>query len=99
MRHAVPNARRIDIEGASVLAISAIGAIAADETLLARFLDLSGIAPSDLRAGIGSEAVQRATLDFLAGHEPDLLTVAGSLDVPPEDIVAARDVMTGHQPE
>ena len=36
-------------------------------------------------------ATQRAVLDFLCGHEPDLIAAAESLGVAPAELAAARD--------
>lgn len=44
-----------------------------------------------LHNGIGERGVQAAVLDFLAGHEPDLVLAADALDVEPTAIIAARD--------
>jgi hypothetical protein len=35
--------------------------------------------------------VQRAVLDFLAAHEPDLLAAAAALDLAPAELVAAGE--------
>ncbi len=75
--------------GADILAIRVITHIAADEALLGRFLDLSGLTPSELRSGLTGPAVQMAALDFLAGHEPDLLACADAIGVRPDRLMAA----------
>ena len=81
--------------GFETIAILVIGHIVSDTAMRARFLDLSGITPQELRTGIESAAVQTAALDFLAGHEPDLLACAAGLGLRPEDLVTARDQL-GH---
>ena len=42
-----------------------------------------------LRHGIDDRSVQAAVLDFLAGHEPDLVAAADALNTKPETLVAA----------
>ncbi|MGB3721780.1 MAG: DUF3572 family protein [Pacificimonas sp.] len=74
-------------------AILVIAHIASDQALRDRFLDLSGVTPAELRAGVETEAVQMAALDFLAGHEPDLIACAGALGVRPEDLMDARNML------
>jgi hypothetical protein len=44
-----------------------------------------------LRDGIESGEVQRAVLDFLAAHEPDLLAAAEALDLAPGVLIGAGD--------
>ena len=38
-----------------------------------RLLDLTGLTPEALREGAGDRRMLAAVLDFLAGHEPDLI--------------------------
>lgn len=57
----------------------------------ARFLNLTGLDPDDLRARAASEEVAVATLGFLQDHEPDLLACAEALGVPPARLAAAAD--------
>lgn len=75
---------------ASALALRALAASLADQRLAERFLSLSGIDPPDLRRRAGDPALLAALLRFLEAHEPDLVTIAGELDVKPEALVAAR---------
>lgn len=79
----------------ATVALMALSWILSDEALAARFLSLTGLSPDALRASIATGAVQGAVLDFLAGHESDLVAAAAALDMPPEEIVAAREALTG----
>lgn len=56
-----------------------------------RLLDLTGLTPDALRAGAGDPATLAALLDFLAGHEPDLVACAEAIGVGPADLGRARD--------
>ncbi len=58
-----------------------------------RLLDLTGLTPEALRAGAGDHGVLAALLDFLAGHEPDLVACAEALGIGPADLVRARDLL------
>jgi hypothetical protein len=60
-----------------------------DEPRAERLLALTGLTPETLREGLGSRAVLGAVLEFLAGHEADLVAAAIALDLPPQDIAAA----------
>lgn len=57
-----------------------------DEARAERLLALTGLTPEALRGGLGDRAVLAAVLEFLAGHEADLVAAAIALDLPPEEI-------------
>ena len=63
------------------------------EDRAARFLDLTGLVPDALRAGLSDPAILAAPLEFLANHEPDLIRAAEALAVTPEELVAAKDAL------
>lgn len=77
-------------DDAEALALSALGWILTDERRAERLLSLTGLTPDALRDGLGDRAVQAAVLEFLAGHEPDLVLAADALNVDPATIVAAH---------
>lgn len=56
-----------------------------------RFLDLTGLTPEGLREAIAEPETHRAVLDFLCGHEPDLLAAAESLGIEAGQLAAARE--------
>ena len=72
------------------LALEALAAVAADPALLARFLDVTGIAPGFLRARAADPALLAALLGYLEAHEPDLISVADAAGTTPAALVAAR---------
>ncbi len=59
-----------------------------------RYLELTGLDPDSLRAGLGDPAVLSSALDFLANHEPDLIRAAEALAVTPEELIAARQELS-----
>jgi hypothetical protein len=63
----------------------------ADERRANRFLDLTGLTPGQMRERIESPELQLSVLDFLCGHEPDLLGAAEALGVEPGVLAAARE--------
>ena len=73
------------------LALSALGWVLTDQDRAERLLALTGLTPEILRERLTDRAVLGAVLDFLASHEPDLLLAADALDVPPAELVAARE--------
>jgi adenine/guanine phosphoribosyltransferase-like PRPP-binding protein len=56
-----------------------------------RFLALTGLTPDELRSGLGDPAVQGAVLEFLCGHEADLIAAAEALGLSPAALAATRE--------
>lgn len=56
-----------------------------------RFLALTGLTPDELRNGLGDPAVQGAVLEFLCGHEADLIAAAEALGMSPAALAATRE--------
>lgn len=75
---------------AATLALHALAWTVAEPARAARFLDLTGLTPPDLRERADAPAVLDAALGFLEAHQPDLIACAAALQVPPERLVAAR---------
>lgn len=71
------------------IALEALGWVLTDEGRADRLLALTGLTPDALRDGLGDRAVLAAVLEFLAGHEADLVAAAVALDLPPEEISGA----------
>lgn len=65
-----------------------------DEARAGRLLSLTGLTPDELRGGLGDRAVLAAVLEFLAGHEAELVAAAIALDLPPEEIAAAARALS-----
>ena len=82
-------------EGAELIAIQALGHIASDDELLSRFMSLTGVEPGDFRRLAQERSFLVAVLDFLAGHEPDLVAFAEALGQPPERVIEARHRLAG----
>lgn len=83
----------VTIEGATALALAALGWTVSDATRAHRLLDVTGLTPSDLRARAADRSVLSAVLGFLESYEPDLLACAEALDIPPAQFVAARTAL------
>ena len=61
-----------------------------DNERAGRYLDLTGLDPDTLRAGLSDPQVLGSVLDFLSNYEPDLIRAAEALAVTPEELVSAR---------
>jgi hypothetical protein len=72
-----------------MIALRALGWILADPQRSSRFLALTGLEPDDLRVRIAEKEFHMAVLDYLAGHEADLISCAEELEIAPETIQAA----------
>ena len=72
-----------------MLALAALGWLLEDGARADRLLSLTGLTPDALRDGLGDRTVLAAVLEFLAGHEPDLLAASEALGVAPQDLAGA----------
>ena len=77
-------------EDAYLLALNALAATLANQRLADRFLSITGLRAPDLKQRAGDPHFLADFLRFLEGHEPDLVEIAESISVKPEQIVAAR---------
>ena len=77
------------------VALQALAVSLGDESRASRLLSLTGLTPDDLRHRASEPAVLVAVLRFLEDHEPDLLAVADTLGIKPQELVAARIALEG----
>lgn len=70
-------------ENAEQIAISALGFVAGDPELLPRFLALTGIEPSGIRAAAREPGFLAGVLQFILAHEPTLLKFADETGTDP----------------
>jgi hypothetical protein len=80
----------ITTQRAEILALEALGWLAADEDAMARFLSLSGSDPASLREAVGSRDMARAILDFLLSDEALLLRFCDTSSTDPSTVPLAR---------
>jgi len=73
------------------IALAALGWVLRDDARAERLLALTGLTPASLRDGLGERDTLAAVLDFLCGHEPDLLAAAEAIGVEPPELVLARE--------
>lgn len=86
-------------EAAETLALSALAHIAADPSLLDRFMANSGVDPSALRASAADPRVLAGVLDFLMSDETALIAFCDASEVAPEAPGRARALLPGAPPD
>lgn len=77
------------------IARQALTFIAEDEDRIARFLALSGVGPTEIRDRMQDPAFLGGVLDFLLGHEPDVLAFAEWAGIEPQLPLMARYALPG----
>ena len=87
--------RRMGPEEAERIAIAALAHLAGDETLMMRFLSMTGITASEIRAAAADPGFLAGVLDFLLGNEEDAVAFAAEHALPPEDLMRARAALGG----
>jgi len=65
--------------------------VLAEDDRAQRLLALTGLTPDALRAGVEDTSLLGAVLDFLCGHEADLVAASDDLGVAPQDLAFARE--------
>jgi Protein of unknown function (DUF3572) len=75
---------------AEMLAIQALAFIAGEPDRLARFLDMSGIAPEEIRAAARDGGFLAGVLEHMLGDESLLVAFAESAGINPGEIARAR---------
>lgn len=75
-----------DRAAAEALAIRALAFIAADATLLPRFLALTGIEAKDVRTAAREPGFLAGVLQFVLAHEPTLMQFADDSGIDPADV-------------
>ena len=81
------------VSRAKTLALAALGWILQDGERAERYLDLTGLDPDALRAGLDDPALLGSALEFLANYEPDLIRASEALAITPEELIAQKTVL------
>ena len=77
------------------LSIAALVWIANDPAMMRRFLDLTGIEASDIRAAAAEPGFLAGVLKFIAAHEPTLNAFAAAENVHPSAVMKAIHNLPG----
>lgn len=80
---------------AEIIALNALGFLAAEPDRLRRFMDLSGLDLDAIRASASEPAFLGALLDHLLADESLLLVFAADHDISPERILTLRRKLPG----
>jgi len=80
---------------AEMLAIRALGHIAADDDLLGDFMALSGLSTDELRARAGDAELLGGILDFMLADEARLLAFCEAEELRPDLPARARRALPG----
>jgi len=72
-----------------IIALQALGYIVSEDALRDRFVALTGLDPDTLRANLDQPGTMASILEFLIGHEPDLIAAAEAQQSSPETLVKA----------
>tara|TARA_R110002124_G_scaffold44730_1_gene135996 strand:+ start:956 stop:1249 length:294 start_codon:yes stop_codon:yes gene_type:complete len=80
---------------AELIAIQALGHIAAEEDLLFAFFDMTGLSPDDLRARASEPEILGGVLDFILMDDQRLLTFCETAQIRPELPGIARKLLPG----
>jgi hypothetical protein len=83
----------MDTETAEIIAISALTFLADDEQRLGRFLALTGLGPTELKAEAHTHRMLSAVLDYLLHDESLLLVFTTSNRIAPELIIPAQQLL------
>ncbi|MEL6750676.1 MAG: DUF3572 domain-containing protein [Pseudomonadota bacterium] len=89
---------RMTAENAEALALSGFVRLAADDELLMRFSNITGILANDMRAAATQPGFLVGVLDFYLSHEPDLIAWAEADNFPPEQALGARYALAPDDP-
>ncbi len=82
-------------EVAEVVALQALGWLAADSDRLAGFLAFSGAAPAELRDRTGEPKFLAAVLDFVMTEDERVLAFSAFAALAPESVARARTGLPG----
>jgi hypothetical protein len=73
-------------EEAEIIAVKALGFVAADPELLPRFLAITGIEAHSIRQAAGEPGFLAGVLQFILAHEPTLMRFAAETGTPPASV-------------
>lgn len=82
-------------ETAEILAYKAMGHIMSDDSLRDRFLAMSGFDENTIVQSVQQRHFQISVLEFFVSFEPDLIVLAETENIPPQDITKAWRTLGG----
>lgn len=88
-------AGKLSVEAADELAINALAYLSNTPDLMQRFLALSGIEASHIRAAASEPHFFAGVLKFFLAHEPTLLQFCEATGAAPQSVQAALQALPG----
>jgi hypothetical protein len=85
----------MNADQAELIAIQALGHVAAEEDLLFAFVDLCGLNPAELRDRAGDPEILGGVLDFILQDDQRLLAFCETASLRPEMPGIARKLLPG----
>jgi hypothetical protein len=86
---------KLSIEEAEIIALNALSFLASDAVRLDRFLRLSGVSATDIRAAAADREFLAGILNHLLQDESLLLTFAADADLDPRLPALAAKILNG----
>jgi hypothetical protein len=86
---------KLNVETAEALAISALAYLSNTPDLMQRFLALSGIEASQIRAAAREPLFFAGVLKFFLAHEPTLMAFCEATETPPKSVQDALAALPG----
>lgn len=80
-------------DSAEEIAVAALGFVAGDPELLSRFLAITGIQPSMIRAAASQPGFLAGVLEFVLAHEPTLVKFCEQTGVQAERVAPALQAL------
>jgi hypothetical protein len=87
--------KRLKVDDAEEIAISALSFLGGEPAALGRFLSLTGVGPADLRLVAREPGFLAGVLEFFMADESLLLAFAEAASIRPTMIAAARYALVG----
>ena len=87
--------QKLSLDAAEALAINALAYLSNTPDLMQRFLALSGIEASHIRAAASEPHFFAGVLKFFLAHEPSLLALCEAIGAPPQSVQAALATLPG----
>ncbi|MEM9732640.1 MAG: DUF3572 domain-containing protein [Pseudomonadota bacterium] len=85
-------------EAAEAIALSGLARLAADDELVMRFCNLTGILANEMREAAQQPGFLVGVLDFYLSHEPTLLEWTQDENMDPNSVAAARLALAPDDP-
>ena len=87
--------QKLSVEAAETLAIDALAYLSNTPDMMQRFLALSGIEASHIRAAASEPHFFAGVLKFFLAHERSLLDLCEAIGAPPQSVQAALAALPG----